>query len=127
MTAEEARERVNRGAALLDQRRPGWAGELDLNTLHMASCDSCVLGQLFDGYFIGTRRLAIQGRAADLGFEVEPPVLRLVGDVSLGSLSGSVSEVYALLRAAWTDAVHARITPPVEWTHREPEQELIGT
>ena len=42
-TIEEA---VARGAALLDETHPGWAGNINLETLSLASPCLCVLGQL---------------------------------------------------------------------------------
>lgn len=38
---------VARGAALLDEKLPGWAERIDLATLELSSCYRCVLGQLF--------------------------------------------------------------------------------
>ena len=38
---------VARGAALLDEKIPGWAARIDLARLQMASCHDCVIGQLF--------------------------------------------------------------------------------
>lgn len=37
--------RVKDGAALLDERLPGWAAMIDLRRLNLASCKQCVLGQ----------------------------------------------------------------------------------
>jgi hypothetical protein len=45
-----AAERVAAGVALLDQKRPGWDAEVDLTLLLLASCDRCVLGQLYGDY-----------------------------------------------------------------------------
>lgn len=44
---EPADVRVARGAALLDEKRPGWFNEIDLDDLMLASGRQCVLGQLF--------------------------------------------------------------------------------
>ncbi len=38
---------VARGAALLDEKIPGWAERIDLARLQMNSCHDCVIGQLF--------------------------------------------------------------------------------
>jgi len=46
MTPEIARERVARGAALLDEKIPGWFRSVDVDTLQISSCHLCVLGQL---------------------------------------------------------------------------------
>ena len=47
ITNEEARARVARGAAHLDQVRPGWFNRIDVGTLSLGSCWDCVIGQLF--------------------------------------------------------------------------------
>lgn len=39
--------RVDRGVALLDQRKPGWEDEVNLSRLNIASSRWCVLGQLY--------------------------------------------------------------------------------
>lgn len=46
MTLQLAEKRVKRGAALLDQKLPGWFVEIDLEKLNLASDCQCVLGQL---------------------------------------------------------------------------------
>lgn len=50
-TGETASELVARGAALLDSRLPGWADQIDLESLNIADGCECVLGQL------GSRRV----------------------------------------------------------------------
>lgn len=44
-------ERVARGTAWLDENRPGWIDEIDLDRLLMSSPCNCVLGQLYGNYF----------------------------------------------------------------------------
>jgi hypothetical protein len=39
-------ERIERGAALLDERAPGWRQRIDLEKLELSSCTTCVLGQV---------------------------------------------------------------------------------
>lgn len=46
MTQTEARERVARGAALLDEKRPGWANAINTGELDMSVDCMCILGQL---------------------------------------------------------------------------------
>ena len=41
------RQRVERGAALLDAEKPGWAPRIDVPTLNLASPNQCVLAQLY--------------------------------------------------------------------------------
>lgn len=43
---QEAREAARNGAAILDERVPGWASKIDLDELRLSSCTQCVLGQL---------------------------------------------------------------------------------
>lgn len=44
-------ERVAAGAAWLDEHQPGWVERIDLDALEMRDCMSCILGQLFGGYW----------------------------------------------------------------------------
>jgi hypothetical protein len=52
---DEVRERLSRkvarAAAELDRIRPGWAGEINVEILNIASECKCILGQLFHGSF----------------------------------------------------------------------------
>ena len=52
---------VEKGAGLLDQKRPGWANEINTETLEMHDCYRCILGQLYGHYFTGTMMLNITG------------------------------------------------------------------
>lgn len=51
--------RVNAGATLLDENRPGWANEIDLDILHLTSTTHCILGQLYREYMNGIEELGI--------------------------------------------------------------------
>jgi hypothetical protein len=44
-------ERVAKGAALLDEKIPGWADRIDLHRFYIGSTCDCVLGQLHDGSY----------------------------------------------------------------------------
>ena len=44
-------ERVERGATLLDKKRPGWEKEIDLDNLDMREPKCCIVGQLHEGQF----------------------------------------------------------------------------
>lgn len=37
-------------AARLDRLYPGWADRVDPNTLHMPSCELCILGQVYGDF-----------------------------------------------------------------------------
>jgi hypothetical protein len=43
-------ERVARGVAWLDEKRPGWADEIDLTELVLSSPCRCILGQLYGDF-----------------------------------------------------------------------------
>ena len=46
-TITAAKRRVEKGAALLDEKLPGWESNIDLDRLQLADTNECVLGQLF--------------------------------------------------------------------------------
>jgi hypothetical protein len=43
--------RVARGAALLDEKRPGWEREIEIESIRMIDPCFCVLGQLYETYW----------------------------------------------------------------------------
>lgn len=49
--------RAAAGAARLDKRCPGWADEIDLDTLNLNHGCLCILGQLYGSYVSGARTL----------------------------------------------------------------------
>lgn len=61
------KERVKAGAKFLDKKIPGWYNKIDLETLQMYDCMTCILGQLYydykdtdgnnSGYFAATEAL----------------------------------------------------------------------
>lgn len=79
-----------KGAALLDEEAPGWAERIDLPTLDLGSCWTCVLGQIFAGpnshpggpYFTGLHQLGLDTKeaATEHGFAA----LYLDEDAALG-------------------------------------------
>jgi len=95
MTAPTIAERVAAGAALLDEREPGWAERLDLDRLDiMSSCD-CVVGQRHGGYGAGLTALGL----------VEESSAR---DVELGFHWGARFEDIDPLNAAWRALITER-------------------
>lgn len=48
---------AQKGAQLLDQIRPDWAREINLDTLNMIEGSYCVLGQLFGEFEDGMRQV----------------------------------------------------------------------
>lgn len=43
-------EAVQRGALYLDEKRPGWAADINIEFLSMSDCQTCILGQLWGHY-----------------------------------------------------------------------------
>lgn len=77
---------VANGMSFLDAEKPGWRSELNLSRLNVASCDVCVLGQLFGDYDDGLTELGIDNTEAKrYGFNTD-------GDMSA-------------LTAAWKEAL----------------------
>jgi hypothetical protein len=92
--------RVARGAALLDEREPGWWQRIDLDRLDLRSPCRCVLGQLHGNYYPAADRMfggddrKVESAAIAHGFDsvgVIPPYTE-----------------YDALDAAWRDLITAR-------------------
>jgi len=89
-------ERVERGAALLDEKRPGWWRLIDLGRLDIDSDRNCVIRQL--GSYVGTvRGLGLYYSAADVahGFQ------------------GDDDDETAALTVAWRDLIGQRLAQAV--------------
>lgn len=68
------KDRVARGAALLDRRRKNWRSKIDVDSLDMAHGSYCILGQLY-GYYDDAPAYLIGGHMlstlpAENGFDV---------------------------------------------------------
>jgi hypothetical protein len=50
LTSELISARVANGAALLDEKEPGWYSQIDTDVLDLEHPCGCVLGQTWDGY-----------------------------------------------------------------------------
>lgn len=106
LTADAARSRAARGAALLDDRDPGWAGRIDTDGLALGDGAACVLGQLWGEYRLGL------GRSRVLDLSSAPT--RFVSPVDLGFQAvGDLGEAaedldYAFLTRAWRAEVTER-------------------
>lgn len=57
-------ERVEAGAAFLDERHPGWVDDIDTEKLDLIDCRVCVLGQLFGSFSRGLDTLDLGDRSA---------------------------------------------------------------
>lgn len=81
---DSIRDRVERGAALLDTTTPDWCMGVSFQRLSMVNCTECVLGQLYGHYSKGVSRLltaagSFDGSAShgfsitDEQYDLDPP------------------------------------------------------
>lgn len=93
--------RVAKGAALLDDKRPGWERLIDLSTLDIAPALHCVTAQLDAArHATGAWRLGLELDAYVLhGFQLEAGV-------------PSRRSPYATLNTLWRDLITARLAAP---------------
>lgn len=121
VTKDEAERRVARGAAHLDQMRPGWFNAVDTDRLRLSSCGDCVIAQLatVDPYAMpftaGLRQFGLDGnpsvspyRAAQYGVALQ------IGDRSQARGKKGYEEddlSFAHLQDAWIAAIAARKFP----------------
>lgn len=106
--------RVEAGAKLLDERRPGWAMRIDLDRLDMERSCNCVLGQEYEhdtggdtedgsAYSIGLDNLnLLPFREDSYGFDLYVPEINEHGL--------TLDEAYHLLDELWAEQVRARRT-----------------
>lgn len=101
ISRQEARTRVQRGAALLDRDRPGWFNRIDVGTLTLSDPCGCIVGQLIGNYDDCRQQLG----------------LTWIGAVSCGlnitgrqawDLARRPTRVWTLLQDAWIEAIADR-------------------
>ena len=109
---QELRERVARGAALLDERRPGWHREIIPDQLDMISCEDCIIGQLFNGFNI--RQLwphvdvqDLNDRSALHGFDLCPTQAEV--DAGLEHPWRRDSTEWKVLHDLWLEEIRRRV------------------
>jgi hypothetical protein len=114
MNAADITARVQRGAALLDGKRPGWWREIDLLSLDIASRCGCIIGQLGGLTKAADRGLAYQVASERLGvgYYDEIPMgfeaAATSGESGFSSRQEAVRSEYAALTAAWRDLIGQR-------------------
>lgn len=62
--------RVAQGVALLDEKKPGWVGLINLSRFAISTTDNCVLGQVYGDYGDGCQALYL-GYGEEYGFTVK--------------------------------------------------------
>lgn len=114
ITNDEARARVQRGAGLLDARRPDWFQQVNIGTLTLDDCTECVLGQLYGDEFkaqknaygfpfgLGVKRLGLE---SDLNNDMIRDHGFGIGD---GDGDGERDGSFVRLQDAWIDAIADR-------------------
>jgi len=93
MSRSKYNEVVQAGMQVLDEKVPGWESRIDPETLDLASCQFCILGQIYGDYGVGRRALDLYSDYAH-GFDVD----------------GGVDRYYPLLTRAWLRVIGKRLT-----------------
>ncbi len=101
MSVFNARQRATTGAAFLDAHYPGWDAKIDLGTLDVGCCSSCMIAQVYGG-----------------DYNKVAPDLLTAHDVSMTQLGFYIrgskerqaerDEKYHQLTEAWTDLILER-------------------
>lgn len=95
---EYVKERIAKGAGLLDVARPNWAHEVDRTTLDIYCPDGCVLGQLGHAegvnYWTMKVQLGIEWSTVEYGFDAQDCMFR--------------SGEYQRLTDAWREEIASR-------------------
>jgi hypothetical protein len=102
---ETIAERVARGAALLDEKRPEWAAKVVPGRLRMGSFCDCVLGQVYGDYVDGIRQIMNDEFSSD-----ESRERRISHGFTLRSADRTRS--WNELRAAWLAEIESRRAQP---------------
>jgi hypothetical protein len=92
--------RAERGAALLDEKRPGWAQQIDLRRLNIADTCDCPAGQItggpvyLTGWILVMENLGLDAPGLPAAYGFDGP-----------------EEDYEALTAAWRDLIQVRLGP----------------
>jgi hypothetical protein len=106
ITPENARRRVRRGAAFLDDADPGWYRNVDPSTLELASGTHCVLGQLHGDFRLGLGRSNVINLSSAPRASLSPTAygFRCVQGVP----DAWQDRDYEMLDRAWQEAIRKR-------------------
>lgn len=92
--------RVRKGAALLDERVPGWADRIDRMRLAVSDGNACVLAQVVGKHYAYGLRLV----------SLSPKDGPMYGFASDGETSEQTNEDFRLLTECWHAEITARTT-----------------
>lgn len=130
ITPEKVRERVQRGAAYLDDVDPEWYKHVDAETLELDDGRHCILGQMHGEFRLGL------GRSHLISMSSAPRASLSPVAYGFKCVEGVPDEWqsydYELLNEAWTEAVRERQhdgSPPPRGTRGDsvPESDLEVT
>jgi hypothetical protein len=99
--APTIRERVQSGAAWLDQHHPGWPDRIDLERLEMEHCHRCILGQVIGDYYQAPLEL---DTAIAYGFDASGSEQPNGSDAWFAQLNAD----FAALATEWTRTIRVR-------------------
>jgi len=102
VATDTSETRVARGAALLDEKLPGWDRRIDLDNLHLGSKCDCVLGQEFANDALGPLRFGYDVGLVELFNGDEAEATRC------GFLAERSDDGVELLTAEWKRLILAR-------------------
>ncbi|WP_181785668.1 hypothetical protein [Streptomyces phytophilus] len=110
-TAEDYRERVERGAVFLDEKVPGWVDRIDLDTLDVAADSLCVAAQAVgSAYYIAQTKLGQSDEdAQERGFVLpEHEHDERADELIAADEDDEVETIYAPLTQAWRRLIERR-------------------
>lgn len=116
LTIDEARQRVAKGAAHLDQVRPGWFRQIDVGTLSLCDECRCIVGQLCGDFneFSHLRALDLDtGNVVELGFNLHPREI-FNHETGFPFTDAQRKTRWGYLQDAWIEAIAARLLPDTE-------------
>lgn len=112
-------DRIAKGVAVLNERKPGWTKYIDTRSLNLASPSQCVLGQSFGTYFVGVTMLfggqvdvdddARRDMAVEHGFYIPTPRDAAYGSVGWMRLTND----YHALTTEWINEIERIVNEPV--------------
>lgn len=119
MTGIDYAARVARGVALLDEKKPGWEHEIDLDGLDIASASRCITAQLSESsfYLEGMWELGLTGGNSGTyvthGFNADNGLRGCDGPCCAGlpvlPEGYTMEAAHAALNAEWRRVITARL------------------
>lgn len=101
---EEIKASVEKGAQLLDQKKPGWYLKIDIARLEMETCRRCVLGQLYGEYDVGLAHLHLPYNDYDPGLQFGFSLL----DPTDSHIASITDPRWNTLRSLWIEQITKR-------------------